>query len=147
MKLLKTRNQWVASNVTYDVSTGIATSYGWWVFGRWIDGKYIFNRYHYSKSTAKHQFRVKRLLAELDVRIDYEVYVVESLTENDTIGDLLNRTDELLIEKALERKEKARERREKVGHKKLNSEGFYTAEQWALMKPKTIGLKLVKESV
>ena len=76
MKWVKSRNQWEASNVTFDPSTLIAKSYGWWVFCARIGGHVVFNDYGYSVSTRGHQRKVARRL-ELDGINRSEIVTVE----------------------------------------------------------------------
>jgi hypothetical protein len=56
-----------------------ATSYGHWVFVKPIKGKLVFNWYTYSPTTTGHQYAVSRLLKELGIKVDVEVYMHESL--------------------------------------------------------------------
>ncbi len=77
----KTRTKtYEASNVAFDVNKIEAKSYGWYTFVRVIKGKVIFNSHRYSNTTARHQFKVRRLLAELGIKIDRDVDVRESLS-------------------------------------------------------------------
>jgi hypothetical protein len=73
MKFIKKRNQYEASNVTFNADKIEAYSYGWWKFVAVIGGKVVFNTYNYSSSTIKHQIKVKRLMRELGINIDIEI--------------------------------------------------------------------------
>lgn len=106
MKYFKTQNLYKASNVTFDPSKVIAHSYAWWCFVRVIEGHVVFNSYRYSNTTAKHQFKVKRLLNELGITIDFEVSVPESLKDTDTTKDLFDRTLAQAAKLLLEKKRK-----------------------------------------
>ena len=70
MKFSKKRNQYEASNVSFNPDTIEAFSYGWWKFVTVIDGKVIFNNYNYSPSTCKHQSKVRVLMEKLGIKID-----------------------------------------------------------------------------
>lgn len=62
-----------STNVYFDPETCQAYSYDWWRFVDKIDGLVIFNSYSYSRTTQKHQYKVRRLLAELNIKINIEV--------------------------------------------------------------------------
>lgn len=70
MKFIKSRNQFEASNVSFNVLTEVALSYNWWIFVKRINGKLVFNNYGYSVSTRKHQSKVRNLLNKLGKTID-----------------------------------------------------------------------------
>jgi len=63
-------NDFVGSNVSFDLDTLKAHSYNWWRFVDIIDGKVVFNGYFYSSSTSKHQGKVRGLLSDLGVKVD-----------------------------------------------------------------------------
>lgn len=73
MKFSKKRNQYESSNVTFNVDKMDARSYNWWQFVAKINGKVVFNDHRYSNSTAKHLYKVKKLLKDLGVEIDLVV--------------------------------------------------------------------------
>lgn len=73
MKHFKRENIYKASNVKFNCETQEAYSYDWWCFFKIINGKKVFNRYNYSPSTIKHQYKVRRLLEELGIKIDLEI--------------------------------------------------------------------------
>lgn len=117
MKLIK--GVYKASNVTFDTRTNTAVSYDWWAFCRVIDGVLVFNEYPYSKTTQRHQYKVKRLLEQLWLEVGLFVNVEESLKATNSLTDLTNRTRENLsaikLDKAakvlaarVKRKEKAK---------------------------------------
>lgn len=70
MKFIKKRNQYEASNVSFDPENISAVSYNWWEFVKVINGKVVFNDYNYSPSTCKHQIKVRRLLETLNIKVD-----------------------------------------------------------------------------
>lgn len=73
MKYSNKRQRYEASNVSFNPETFKAYSYGWWQFVAKIDGKIYFNTHFYSPSTCKHQSKVRRLLDELGIKIDYKI--------------------------------------------------------------------------
>lgn len=84
MKFYKTLGLYKASNVTYEPTTRKAFSYSWWQFVGVFNGKTVFNRYGYSKSTQKHQSKVRRVMGDLGhlspiYHADIEVEVPEGL--------------------------------------------------------------------
>lgn len=81
MKFMKRTKIYKASNVTFNPETIQAFSYNWWCFVREIQGKIVFNNYSYSPSTTRHQYKVCQLLRELNIHIDLEVDMKESLNE------------------------------------------------------------------
>lgn len=63
VKYLKTRNEFVSSNFSFDLADERAWSYGWWLFARRdSNGKLIFNNYGYSNTTRKHQAKARLIL-------------------------------------------------------------------------------------
>ena len=88
MKYFKTQNLYKASNVTFNPSTVSAHSYEWWEFVKVIRGKIVFNDYKYSKTTIKHQYKVKRLMEELGITTDLTIETSRSLSEFKTLTEL-----------------------------------------------------------
>lgn len=43
------------------------------MFVRRVNGKLLFNNYPYSPTTQRHQAKVKRKLAELGIKVDFEI--------------------------------------------------------------------------
>jgi hypothetical protein len=70
-----------ASNVEFNPDTLEATSYNWWYFVKRIGGKLVFNNYIYSNTTSRHQSRVKSLLAQLGIKIDFEIAAPKGLQD------------------------------------------------------------------
>ena len=68
MKLIKGIYQ--ASNVTFDSLNIRAQSYNWWTFVKQFSGKVVFNEHAYSTTTQRHQYKVRQLMKELNVKID-----------------------------------------------------------------------------
>lgn len=68
-----------ACNVTFNPNTLDARSYNWWSFVTKVGNKVIFNNYSYSNSTRKHQSKVKSLMNELGISIDFYVEAPEGL--------------------------------------------------------------------
>ena len=71
MKYYKRLKIWKGASVTFNPETCEAHSYKWWLFVAKVKNKVIFNNYRYSVSTSNHQNKVKRLLAQLGVKIDF----------------------------------------------------------------------------
>lgn len=107
-----------ASNVRFIPETLQAFSYGWWQFTMPYKGGVIFNCFNYSNSTNKHQWKVRRLLQDLGIKIVEEVEAPRGL--QGSLGDAAeyHRLRALrLIEETKKpgtRKEKNRERREQA---------------------------------
>jgi hypothetical protein len=123
MKYFPKLKLYKAANVTFNPETREAHSYSWWRFTAMIDGKLVFNDYHYSNTTRKHQCKVRALLSDLGLTIDHVVNVRESLVScqgGDTIQGLLDRTQNTITAKELEKKRKAKEYREKRKAKSAN---------------------------
>ena len=99
MKYFKTRNQYEASNVTFNPSIVEARSYNWWVFVKYIGQDVVFNSYPYSNTTIKHQHKVRRLMNELGITIDFEVSTPESLATFKTTKEAFDRTIEIAAQK------------------------------------------------
>jgi hypothetical protein len=68
-----------ASNVAFYPTTLEATSYDWWVFVKRIGGKIVFNSFRYSPTTNKHQSKVRSLLEQLGINIDFEISAPKGL--------------------------------------------------------------------
>ena len=93
MKFIKKRNQYEASNVSFDPENISAFSYNWWEFVSVINGKVVFNNYTYSNSTAKHQIKVRRLLETLNIKIDIVIESTKSLSSYEWQDDALKMLD------------------------------------------------------
>lgn len=95
MKFIKKRNQYEASNVTCNLKTMQAYSYGWWLFLTVHNGKVIFNEHRFSPSTGKQQSKVRSLLAKNGVKIDLYVNTRVSLSSiNIALTDAIIRLKE-----------------------------------------------------
>lgn len=81
MKYYKKYNVYSASNVVFDCNTMQAYSYRWWRFVDVINGKVVFNAFHYSTSTCRHQHKVRRLLDQLNIKVDCVVETAKSLDD------------------------------------------------------------------
>lgn len=126
MRYCKKRNQFEASNVSYNADFKSAFSYRWWKFVSVIGKKTVFNNYNYSVSTRKHQNKVRNLMASLGHPIDVFVSIRDSLENITTLKELKERElrqkkkdAEIAEMKRLERNKKARERRQKA--KEMNN--------------------------
>lgn len=81
LRIVKTKNQYKASNVVFDANTMEAYSYGWWKFVSIINGRVIFNDFSYSKSTVQHQSKIVNLLHILNIKIDHFVLCPRGLQD------------------------------------------------------------------
>ena len=81
MKHMKRSNIYQCSNYncTFSPTKIEAFSYRWWKFVGVVEGKVIFNDYRYSNSTSKHQSKVRRLMADLGIKIDISMSVPQGL--------------------------------------------------------------------
>lgn len=84
LKLMKRSGIYKASNVTFNPETCQAYSYDWWRFVDRIGGLVIFNSYGYSNSTRKHQYKVKRVMESLGIKVDFEVEAPKGLQDLDS---------------------------------------------------------------
>ena len=101
MKHMKRANIYKASNVEFNPETIQATSYSWWRFVDVVNGLVVFNNYNYSNSTCKHQSKVRFLLSDLGIKIDYEIACPAGLQSPDrqkSITDHYNRLRHELCE-------------------------------------------------
>ena len=86
------------SLVTFDPRIIEAVSYSHWVFVKVIKGKVVFNDYSYSNTTSRHQWAVKRLLSQLNIKIDVTVNQRESLSNGVMLNPLYHQISKLEIE-------------------------------------------------
>lgn len=135
-----------SGNCTFDPETMKAYSYRWWAFVAVIEGKVVFNNYRYSAMTTKHQWKVRSLLNELDIKIDLELpipdglpgtygrYGQESKQTNLGLQDLIEQAEEYLCYEILDKKVRAQEsyQRQKERKQKL-----------AIMTAKPVELRVV----
>lgn len=119
-----------ASNVNFNPNNFQAHSYDWWRFVDMIDGKIVFNSYNYSPTTIKHQYKVRRLLSELGIKIDLEIDAPTGLQDGEIVANVRahykRRCDELnaLINKPRTHKAKNQERLELMQALIVESEAF-----------------------
>lgn len=109
MKYFTRSKKYKASNVSYDPILRQAVSYNWWVFVKVIEGHLVFNNYSYSNTTSRHQWKVKRLLETLGVKIDLEMPVPNGLQTVKTLEECILVAEEHLCDKMLSQKIKAQE--------------------------------------
>ncbi len=70
-----------AKNVIFNPETMTAYSYDWWKFVAKIKGNVVFNYYTYSPSTSKHQSKVRSVLHNLGIKIDYVIDAPKGLQD------------------------------------------------------------------
>jgi len=80
MRFTKKTKTYHASNVSFNTKSLVAVSYDWWIFVKPINGKVIFNNYNYSRTTQRHQSKVRWLLD--DMGIQYEVVQMHNSLSN-----------------------------------------------------------------
>lgn len=86
MKYFTRLKVYKANNVVFDPETLRAYSYNWWRFVDKIKGKVVFNNYTYSSSTSKHQSKVRSVLRELNIKVDYWIDAPKGLQDlNDAL--------------------------------------------------------------
>ena len=74
MKYYTRLKEYKASNVSLTIEPKLeAYSYAWWLFVVRYKGLVIFNNTNYSKTTCRHQYLVRRVLDELNIKIDIEL--------------------------------------------------------------------------
>lgn len=97
MKFSNKRQQFEGSNVSFNPSTMVAKSYGWWVFVAEINGKVIFNNSRYSPSTGKHQSKVRAMMRQSH-SIDLVLYNTRLSLDNlkTALVSEINNTQELI---------------------------------------------------
>jgi len=121
MNYCKKRDRFEASNVYFREKEVYGVSYNWWVFVKKIKGLVVFNDYNYSRSTIKHQNKVRRLLRELGINVDRTVFIrasleninsLKALKEAELMQAKMNAVND--ERKRIERNKKARERRRRA---------------------------------
>ncbi len=148
MKYYKKLKLYKASNVIFDPINFTATSYNWWYFVRKIQGKVVFNNYRYSVSTAKHQYKMWRLLHELGIKVDLVITTNKSIASDAKIKDLIEATNKHIAEAAAYKKQRAKDYYVSRRIRQLNLEGFLTLEQWQTIKAeraRKAGIRFNKE--
>ena len=74
MKYYTRLKEYKASNVSLTIEPKLeAYSYAWWLFVVRYKGLVIFNNTTYSNSTSGHQYKVRRVLYDLNIKIDIEL--------------------------------------------------------------------------
>ena len=79
MKFYKRLNVYKASNVQFNPTTLIGTSYEWYQLARSFDGVMVLNTYNYSSSTCKHISKMRALLTTLGYREIVEIEAPQGL--------------------------------------------------------------------
>lgn len=114
--------------LTFNPLTSEAYSYKWWRFVAKIDGLLIFNNYFYSKTTAKHQRKIKNLLNQLNIKIDLELSLENGITYDKSLTELIEQSEHELCDKflanELKKQEKYRRKRNIFLRKKSRLEAL-----------------------
>ena len=146
MKQLK-NGTFKASNVTFNPITMEAHSYAWWQFVRVIEGKIVFNNYKYSNTTARHQWKVRRIMNDLGIVVDFEANTCDSLRTYESFAKVVRNSKFITNEQVKEAASKVLLKRTIRRHKALNDQGLYTENQWNLLRqgrsPSTISQLLI----
>lgn len=117
MKYMKRDKVYKAANVTFNPKTKEAYSYDWWRFVQPYKGGVIFNSYGYSPTTIKHQYKLRRLLQQLDIPIVLDVKAPGGLQDLGSAIDLYEsqiKNLQALIAKPGTRKAKNEERKQEI---------------------------------
>lgn len=102
-----------AKNVTLNPKTLEAYSYRWWKFVAVVENKVIFNNYRYSNTTTKHQYKVRSILNELGIKIDYSLQIPQGIELN-SLAELFEIAEEALCNQFLAEEIKREERNAKA---------------------------------
>lgn len=121
MKFFSRLKLYKATNVTLNPATLDAFSYGWWRFVAVVEGKVIFNSFRYSVTTAKHQRKVRSVLADLGVTVDLDLQLPRGIRHDQTLAELIVEAEETLCEQFLEAEAKRDERNERSRLKRLTA--------------------------
>lgn len=122
MKYSKKRQRYEASNFFFNPETMDARSYNWWKFVAKIDGFVVFNNYAYSNTTARHQWKTRRLLEQLNIKIDFDLPCPEGLQKFQSLEEIILNAEEHLCYKFLSEKVRAQDRYEKQKEKRKEQE-------------------------
>ena len=121
MKYYRRLKCYKSNNLKLEIEPEVkAISYDWWVFVKVVNGLVVFNNYPYSKTTQRHQQKVKFWLNALGIKVDVYVSTHKSLDNSNwaySASLLLKRDIETLqgeIEKKGTRKSKNIERLNKI---------------------------------
>jgi hypothetical protein len=98
MKFSNKRQQYEASNVTFNANNLEAYSYGWWKFVSVINDKVVFNNATYSNTTSKHQSKVRRLMSEKAITIDLMLQFTNKSLSLDSLQDEIRYTKDAIKE-------------------------------------------------
>lgn len=122
MKYYPSKKLFLASNVNFSAERIEAYSYSWWKFVAIIDGLVVFNNYRYSTTTSRHQWKVRKLMQDLRIRIDIEAPFREGLQNlpQDKSYNFIQDAEERLCETFLKDEERKIRRAEKAREQKLN---------------------------
>lgn len=137
MKHFKRLNLFKASNVTFNPENKEAYSYGCWLFTKVINGKLVFNNYAFSSTTQRHQSKVRSLLSDLNISIDFEIECPKGLHSIDA-GQSVDMYYSNMIKRLKEEIAKPR------SHKKKNIERQNKIDELA---KKCVDFKLLNEAV
>lgn len=110
MKLMKRSGIYKSNNVTFNPETLDAHSYSWWRFVAIVEGKVIFNNYRYSVTTAKHQSKVRSIMADLGIKINIEMPLPRGIRHDQTLAELIVEAEETLCDQLLKQEIKREER-------------------------------------
>lgn len=123
MKFMKKAQTWKASSVEFNPSSFEGTSYNWWHFVRLINGKVVFNDYNYSPTTCKHQQKMRKLLDNLNIKIDLYVSTAKSLTDSEALTTAIKNEEheiaelELILTNPRRKKALDESRKEQIANK------------------------------
>lgn len=131
MKYYPSKKLFLASNVNFSAERIAAYSYSWWQFVAVINGLVVFNNYSYSPTTQKHQWKVRKLMNDLQIRIDIEAPFHEGLQalSNDEQYDFIQDAEERICEAFLKNEEKKIYRAEKALKRRLDKKSEVSNEQ------------------
>lgn len=103
-------------NNEFNLETFEARSYRHWVYVCKIKGKIVFNAYKYSHTTQSHQSNMRKLLEQLEIKIDVEVYQRESLSnfKSNALPHLYETLFQLEIKTPRVRKDKIKEHTDSI---------------------------------
>lgn len=108
MKFMKRSGVYKASNVEFNPQKIQAFSYAWWKFVKVFGNHVVFNNYSYSNSTRKHQIKVRGLMHELGIKIDFVANVRDTLDKFDTLESVMRQSDETTKSQESYRRERKR---------------------------------------
>ena len=83
MKFYSRLGIYKASNVVFDAKSLDSYSYSWWKITRKIGPYIVFNDYNYSKSTRRHQSKIRSLMCKLGIEVSADVQAPQGLQNLD----------------------------------------------------------------